>query len=157
MDNIKYYNDCLAYDFSMFAPKPQDVSRNKDNIVVMPDRNKKYAKRKKAARKAVASPALLIMTAVIALTGLCGSIAMRLKINEVNTQIKDVKAQIAELDSEKTELEVEMQRRISFANLEVEATELGMKKPEKENVVYIRVNDKDAAKTADGTLMVSES
>lgn len=157
MDNIKYYNDGLAYDFSMFAPKPQDVSRNKDNIVVMPDRNKKYAKRKKAARKAVASPALLIMTAVIALTGLCGSIAMRLKINEVNTQIKDVKAQIAELDSEKTELEVEMQRRISFANLEVEATELGMKKPEKENVVYIRVNDKDAAKTADGTLMVSES
>ena len=141
----------------MFAPKPQDVSRNTDNIVVMPDRNKKYAKRKKAARKAVASPALLIMTAVIALTGLCGSIAMRLKINEVNTQIKDVKAQIAELDSEKTELEVEMQRRISFANLEVEATELGMKKPEKENVVYIRVNDKDAAKTADGTLMVSES
>ena len=121
MDNIKYYNDGLAYDFSMFAPKPQDVSRNKDNIVVMPDRNKKYAKRKKAARKAVASPALLIMTAVIALTGLCGSIAMRLKINEVNTQIKDVKAQIAELDSEKTELEVEMQRRISFANLEVEA------------------------------------
>lgn len=157
MDNIKYYNDGLAYDFSMFAPKPQDVSRNKDNIVVMPDRNKRYAKRKKAARKAVASPALLIMTAVIALTGLCGSIAMRLKINEVNTQIKDVKAQIAELDSEKTELEVEMQRRISFANLEVEATELGMKKPEKENVVYIRVNDKDAAKTADGTLMVSES
>ena len=157
MDNIKYYNDGLAYDFSMFAPKPQDVSRNKDNIVVMPDRNKKYAKRKKAARKAVASPALLIMTAVIALTGLCGSIAMRLKINEVNTQIKDVKAQIAELDSEKTELEVEMQRRISFANLEVEATELGMKKPEKENVVYIRVNDKDAAKTADGTLMVSDS
>lgn len=157
MDNIKYYNDGLAYDFSMFAPKPQDVSRNKDNIVVMPDRNKQYAKRKKAARKAVASPALLIMTAVIALTGLCGSIAMRLKINEVNTQIKDVKAQIAELDSEKTELEVEMQRRISFANLEVEATELGMKKPEKENVVYIRVNDKDAAKTADGTLMVSES
>ena len=157
MDNIKYYNDGLAYDFSMFAPKPQDVSRNTDNIVVMPDRNKKYAKRKKAARKAVASPALLIMTAVIALTGLCGSIAMRLKINEVNTQIKDVKAQIAELDSEKTELEVEMQRRISFANLEGEATELGMKKPEKENVVYIRVNDKDAAKTADGTLMVSES
>ena len=49
-----------------------------------------------------------------------------------------------------------MQRRISFANLELEATELGMTKPEKDNVVYIRVNDKDAAKTADGTLMVSE-
>ncbi len=156
MDNIKYYNDSLAYDFGMFAPKPQKTAEQKNNIVVMPKANKNYAKRKRAARKAIASPALLVMTAVIVLTGLCGSIAMRIKINEVNAQINDVKAQIAELDSERTELEVEMQRRISYANLELEATELGMKKPEKENVVYIRVNDKNAAKTADGTLMVSE-
>lgn len=76
---------------------------------------------------------------------------MRIKINEVNSEIGEVKAAITELDSEKTSLEVEMQRRISFANLELEATQLGMRKMEKSNVKYIRVNDKDKAVKADGS------
>ncbi len=156
MDNIKYYNDSLAYDFGMFAPKTVSSPRKQDNIVVMPAVRKNHKNRKKAATRAVSAPALLIMTAVIVLAGLCGNIVLRLQINEVNSKINDVKAAIAELDSEKTVLEVEMQRRISYANLEVEATKLGMQKPEKDNVVYIRVNDKDACKTADGKLMVSE-
>ena len=156
MNNIKYYNDSLAYDFAMFAPKPARTERNNDNIVVMPKVRKNHATRRRAATKTVSAPTLLIVSAIIVLAGFCGNIALSLKINEVNAQISDVKAAIAELDSEKTELEIEMQRRISFANLELEATELGMTKPEKDNVVYIRVNDKDAAKTADGTLMVSE-
>lgn len=56
---------------------------------------------------------------------------MRIKINEVNSEIGEVRAAITELESEKTSLEVEMQRRISFANLELEATQLGMRKMEK--------------------------
>lgn len=31
-----------------------------------------------------------------------------------------------------------------------------MTKPEKDNVVYIRVNNKDAAKTADGNMVTAE-
>lgn len=156
MNNIKYYNDSLAYDFGMFAPKPATAVNTKDNIVVMPNVRKNYKNRKKAATKAVSAPALLVLTAFIVLAGLCGNIALRLQINEVNSNINEVKAAIAELDSEKTELEVEMQRRISYANLELEAVQLGMQKPEKENVVYIRVNNKDACRTSDGKLMVSE-
>ena len=76
---------------------------------------------------------------------------MRIKINEVNSEIGEVRAAITELDSEKTSLEVEMQRRISFANLELEATQLGMRKMEKSNVKYIRVNDKDKAVRSDGS------
>jgi cell division protein FtsL len=154
MNNLKYYNDSLAYDFEMFAPKTAERSKSRDNIVVMPDRASK--KRTRSATKAVSAPAMLIMTAVLVLAGLCGNIALRLQINEVNSQINSVRAQIAEVDSEKTELEMEMQRRISYSNLELEAVQLGMKKPEKENVVYIRVNDKNAAQTADGTFVVSE-
>ncbi len=152
MNNIKYYNDSLAYDFEMFAEKPAKRAEKRDNIVVMP----KSKTRNRAATRVVTAPALLIMTAVIVLAGLCGNIALRIKINEVNAEINNVKAAIAELDSEKTELEVEMQRRISYANLELEAVQLGMKKPEKDDVVYIRVNNKNAAKTSDGKLMVSE-
>ena len=154
MNNLKYYNDSLAYDFEMFAPKTAERSKSRDNIVVMPDRASK--KRTRSATKAVSAPAMLIMTAVLVLAGLCGNIALRLQINEVNSQINSVRAQIAEVDSEKTELEMEMQRRISYSNLELEAVQLGMKKPEKENVVYIRVNDKNAAQTVDGTFVVSE-
>ena len=90
------------------------------------------------------------------LMALCGNIALRLEINEVNSEISDMKAAVAELDSEKTALEVEMQRRISYANIELEATQLGMKKMSKDQVVYIRVNDKDAAKTTDGEIVIAE-
>jgi len=36
MDNLKYYNESLAYDFEMFMPKTNTAPKKKDNIVVMP-------------------------------------------------------------------------------------------------------------------------
>lgn len=156
MNNMKYYNDSLAYDFEMFAPKTAEPAKSRDNIVVMPKKAAVSKKRKQAAARKLSAPVSLIMAAVFVLAGLCGNIALRLEINEVNSEINDVKSAIAELDSEKTALEVEMQRRISYANLELEAVQLGMKKPEKENVTYIRVNDKNAAVTADGEFVNSD-
>lgn len=155
MNNLKYYNDSLAYNFEMFSPKTAEV-KSRDNIVVMPKTAAKTKKRNAAAAKSLSAPATLIMCAVFVLAGLCGNIALRLEINEVNSEINDVKAVIAELDSEKTSLEVEMQRRISFANLELEAVQLGMVKPDKDDITYIRVNDKNAAKIADGTIVSEE-
>lgn len=155
MNNMKYYNDSLAYDFEMFAPKTAEKRKTRDNIVVMPKKAAVSKKRKQAAARRLSAPVSAIMVAVFLLAGFCGNIALRLKINEVNAEINDVKSAIAELDSEKTSLEVEMQRRISFANLELEAVQLGMIKPEKENVTYIRVNDTNAARTADGEFMNS--
>lgn len=156
MDNLKYYNESLAYDFEMFMPKANTAPKKKDNIVVMPKAAAKVKKRRAAATKSLSAPVTLLMCAVFILAGLCGNIALRLQINEVNDEINTVKAAIAELDSEQVCLEVEMQRRISYSNLELEAVQLGMKKPDKENVTYIRVNDKNAAKTADGNFVSEE-
>lgn len=156
MNNMKYYNDSLAYDFEMFMPKTAENQNTRDNIVVMPKTAERSKRRTRAAARSLASPALLIMTAVFILAGLCGNIALRIKINEVNSEINGVKSAITELDSEKTSLEVEIQRRISYSNLELEATQLGMRKMEKSNVKYIRVNDKDKAVTADGKTVVAE-
>ncbi len=156
MDNMKYYNDSLAYDFEMFMPKNAEQKRTRDNIVVMPKTAERSRKRTRAAAKSLSSPMLLIMTAVFILAGLCGNIALRIKINEVNSEINEVKSSITELDSEKTSLEVEMQRRISYSNLELEATQLGMRKMEKSNVKYIRVNDKDKAVTVNGDTVTAE-
>ena len=153
---MKYYNDSLAYDFEMFMPKTAENQNTRDNIVVMPKTAERSKRRTRAAARSLTSPALLIMTAVFILAGLCGNIALRIKINEVNSEINGVKSAITELDSEKTSLEVEIQRRISYSNLELEATQLGMRKMEKSNVKYIRVNDKDKAVTADGETVVAE-
>ena len=52
MNNLKYYNDSLAYDFEMFSPKTAERPKSRDNIVVMPVANKKSkAKRRAAARR----------------------------------------------------------------------------------------------------------
>lgn len=150
MDNLKYYNDSLAYNFEMFMPKAKPESDPCDNIIVMPKVRSKAKIRAKNAKKALYSPVMVIMCTVIALTVLCAGIAIRLQINETTSKINDMRAVISELDSEKTALEVELQRRISYANLELEAVKLGMKKPQKEDVVYIRVNDTNAAVTSDG-------
>ncbi len=156
MNNIKYYNDSLAYDFEMFMPKEakkKPQSMPKDNVVVMP----KVAKKAKAKRHAAArrlSPAFsAILAVVFILSAVCCNLAIRLKINEVKSEINEVKSAIAELDSEKTVLEVELQRRISYANLEYEAMQLGMKKPDKDDVTYIKVNDSNVAKNSNGDLL----
>ncbi len=156
MNNLKYYNDSVAYDFEMFAPKTKEKKNTRDNIVVMPKAKTAANSKRSAATRHVSPTVSLIMCAIFVLAGFCGNISLRLKINEVNAQINDVKAVIAELDSEKTELEVELQRRISYANLELEAVQLGMCKPDKDSVVYIRVNDKNAAKTANGDILMAE-
>lgn len=153
MNNLKYYNDSLAYDFEMFMPKEAKRANNRDNIVVMPINNAAAKKRKRTAAKRLSAPATLVMCAVFILAGFCGNIALRLQINEVNSQINDVKSSIAQLDSEKTTLEVELQRRMSYENLELKATELGMIKPEKDSIVYIEINDKNAARIADGSFV----
>ncbi len=149
MNNLKYYNDSLAYDFEMFMPKEKQQN-NRNNIVVMPTRKTNNGRK---AAKRLSPTVLALMCVVFILVGLCGNIALRIKINEVNSEINDVKAAVAELDSEKTALEVEFQRRISYVNLELEAMSLGMKKPSKDDVTYIRVNDSDIAKNADGEVL----
>ncbi len=155
MNNIKYYNDSLAYDFEMFAPKPARQPRERDNIVVLPRERERQNRRTGAAARAMAPSLLAVMAAVFVLAGLCGNISLRLKINEVNSQINEMKTTINELQSERTSLEVEMQRRISYANLELEATQLGMRKLTKENVTYIRVHDQDTATIADGSTVTA--
>ena len=87
MNNVKYYNDSLAYDFEMFAPKTAETPKTRDNIVVMPKIAEKTRKRRRAAARRLVSPMGLVMTAVFVLAGLCGNIALRLQINELKKQV----------------------------------------------------------------------
>lgn len=153
MDNLKYYNDSLAYDFEMFMPRSAEPAR-KDNIVKLPQtKQQRFAKTR--AVKRVSASAFAVMTTVFVLAAMCGNIFLRLQINEVNSKINDVKNEISVLESQKTSLEVELERVISYSNIELEATEIGMQKMDKNQVKYIRVNDKNTAVTKDGETVES--
>ena len=153
VDNLKYYNDSMAYDFEMFMPKSAEPVR-KDNIVRLP-KTKQQKKMKKQAIKRVSAPFFVVMVAVFMLASMCGNIFLRLQINEVNSKISTVKSTINDLESKKTNLEVELERVISYSNIELEAAEIGMQKMEKDQVKYIRVNDKNTAVTKDGKTITS--
>ena len=57
MNNLKYYNDSLAYDFDMFMPSKSKKANNDDNII------KLAPKPKKKARRAVRAAIVLSITA----------------------------------------------------------------------------------------------
>lgn len=154
MDNLKYYNDSLAYDFEMFMPRSAEPIR-KDNIVKLPQ-SKAQSRAKKRAVKRLSASAFAVMTTVFVLAAMCGNIFLRLQINEVNSAINDIKTEINELQSQKTSLEVELERVISYSNIELEAAEIGMQKMDKDQVKYIRVNDKNTAVTKNGETVVSD-
>lgn len=151
MDNLKYYNDSLAYDFNMFMPS-EKRQRSDDNIVRLP----KSSKKSKAATRKLSVSAFAVLTAVFVLAGLCGNIFLRLQLNEVNSKINDTKTKIEQMESEKTSLEVELERRISYSNIELEATEMGMQKKDKSQVKYIRINEDNTASKNGGDTVVSK-
>ena len=147
MNNIKYYNDSLAYDFSMFMPRKE----KEDNIVKLP----KPKKRAKAATKQVSVTLSAVLISTFLLAILCGNIFLRLKTNELNSKINQTKAQIEELKNEKTTLDVELERRLSYSNIELEATEMGMRKKDKSQIKYIKVNENNTAAKGDGNTVNS--
>lgn len=147
MNNIKYYNDSLAYDFSMFMPR----EKKEDNIVKMP----KAKKRTKAAAKSVSSTVSALLVSAMLLGLLCGNIYFRLKTNELNTKINRTKTQIEALKNEQTTLEVEIERQLSYSNIELEATEMGMRKRDRSQIKYIRVNKNNTVETKDGNTVNS--
>ena len=95
------------------------------------------------------------MSFIVIFAALCGNIFLRLRINEVSSKINATKAAIEDLDSEQTSLNMELERRISYSNIELEATEMGMQKKDKSQVKYIRVNDKNPASTKNGIAVTS--
>ncbi len=151
MDNLKYYNESLAYDFNLFMPR--EKAQNTDNIIKMPRATVK--KRKAVAKRAVNVSLAAVLISAFFLAAVCGNIFLRIKVNEVSSEINEVNKEIGLLDAEYTRLFVDMEKVISYNNLETAAAELGMKKMDKNQVVYIQVNNKNAARISSGEKVVS--
>ena len=155
MNNLKYYNDSLAYDFQMFMPKEKPQAKPGNNVIKMPRQSAKKKARTKAVSVGFSASAFAVVSTIILVGALCSNICIRIHVNELNNNINDAKSLLNMKKSESVALQMEYENRISYINLEAEATELGMRKLEQDQVVYIRVNDKNMAKTGDGEIMMA--
>lgn len=133
IDNAPYYNDSLAYDFEMFMPREKKEKSTTEQII---------------KNKPKLQPKHKIDTVVICLGFLCFvlmilSLFVRVEISETCHQIQQLEKEVAALESEHTRLMCEYASITSYANLEEEATKLGMRKMTKDQVVYIRIHTED--------------
>lgn len=159
MNNLKYYNDSLAYDFDMFLPRERaeaaPKTAPKKNVIKLPE-SVTNAKRKARAKSQISSGLFAIVSTFVLVVALCFNLALRLKVNELNSQINRTKSELNTLKSESVALQMEYESRVSYSNLEKSAASLGMKKLDKDQVVYIKVNDKAKAITANGETIVAK-
>ncbi len=153
MNNAKYYNDSLAYDFELFMPKAKPEPRAE--IVKMPRKKSGKASRK-YARYQVSKTLTIVLIGALLVSMVCAGIALRVEISEVNSQIVDAKEELAALSGEETRIDMEFEKMISYKNIEETAQALGMKKMDKSQIVYIRVNNTNKAIDANGNVYTAE-
>lgn len=152
MNNLKYYNNNLAYDYELFLPREkreeQVPTPAAEKIVNMPEMTGKAGalrRRRQAVRQklfAIAASAMLIAL-------LCANIAMQVQVNETKSQIGAAQTELERLTNEETRLEMEMERLLSYKNIEQAAKELGMQKKEKSQVTYISTGVQSHAEVVD--------
>ena len=146
INNAPYYNDSLAYDFDMFMPK-----KYKPNNVIE-YKPKKTIKPKVKYRVDIVS----VFCVIAVFATIMYSLFLRVSICESDHSIKKLEKSISELQSEKSQLDFEYQSKMSYPNLEQKASELGMRKMTKDQVVYIFTNEENKAILQDGRIEVSD-
>ena len=154
MNNAKYYNDSLAYDFEIFMPKTQHSPRAE--IVKMPKKKVNKAIRRQARRE-VSKTASIIMIGLFLVSMILAGIALRVEISEVNSEIIKAKHELAALSGEETRINMEFEQMMSYKNIEEAAKALGMRKMDKSQIVYIRVNDTNKVIDSNGNVLTAEN
>lgn len=141
MDNNKYYNQNLAYDYDRFLPREKreeqtDYSNDADKIINLPKMSGEAGalrRQRQALRLRAFTVSAVIMVAIL----LCGNVFSHVALNETRKSITDAQKNLADLKSEETRLEMQIESLLSYKNIEEAARELGMQKKEKRQVTYI--------------------
>lgn len=148
---MKYYTGSLAHDYDLFLPKDRrnnQTQKNPAKIVKMP----KPKTRVRAFASPIAQKIGSVLTVAFILSMVFMQLFLRVQITEINDQIIKKRAAVEELISEEIRLQMELERKISYKNLEESAEALGMRKKERSQVTYIRINNANVAECADGSL-----
>lgn len=132
MDNSRYYTSVTAYDYSLFAAKESTARAlpKKQPVIKMPAK-------KAALNHAVSGVFSIVMIAVFILSMICAEIYLRAEITSVRAQTHAVQNELKELNGRETALQMQLEQKISYSNLEEEAKALGMQKPRRDQIVYL--------------------
>ena len=152
MNNLKYYEDSLAYDFSMFAPAKKVATTKKGKIIDIPEEQKKRAMRRRKAASGLSGKLSVILVTVFIIGMLGGNIFLRSQITETEQKIAKMDKEISLAESKLAAVNFKMEQKLSYSNLEAAATALGMRKLSKSQIVYIRTNEDNKAVLGEGEL-----
>ena len=152
MNNLKYYEDSLAYDFSMFAPAEKAAPSKKGKIIDIPEEQKKRAIRRKKAASGVSRKISIILVTLFIIGMLSGNIFLRSQISETEQKITKMENQISLAESKLASVNFKIEQKLSYNNLEEAAMALGMRKLSKSQIVYIRTNQENKAVLGEGEL-----
>ena len=145
MNNLKYYEDGLAYDFSMFSPAEKVSPSKRGKIIDIPEEQKKRAIRRKKAASGLSGKITAILATVFIIGMLSGNVFLRSQISETEHKINKIESQINLAESKLASVKFKMEQKLSYNNLEEAATALGMRKLSKNQIVYIRTNEDNKA------------
>ncbi len=146
MNNLKYYDDSLAYNFELFMP----AKEKKAKIVDMPESPRAKAARKKASKNMVAKKTSVVIGTLLILGFLLFSLFLRSQVTETRAKIEKINNEITEATGEETQINIELEKKLSYKNLDSTAYAMGMRKAEKNQIVYIKANEKNKAETGSG-------
>lgn len=147
---MQNYNNNLAYDFDLFAPKEKrgEVVELKTSKNVM--REDSAASLEKSAMPLRKVINILCVTAmVLAFIGF--QLYSNLVGTELTAQIDKAKNQLTELKSEETRLSMELENLVAYDNIEAAAKELGMQKREVSQTVYVNGGEDDTGVVIDNS------
>lgn len=147
---MQNYNNNLAYDFDLFAPKEKRgevVELKTSKNVMREDSAASLGKSAVSLRKVVS---ILCVTAmVLAFIGF--QLYSNLVGTELTAQIDKAKNQLTELKSEQTRLSMELENLVAYDNIEAAAKELGMQKREVSQTVYVNGGEDDTGVVIDNS------
>ena len=149
---MKNYFDSTAYDFERFAPERQEAE-----IITVPE-NKKAPRHKSNTspaeklkhRLSAAVGAVVIMLLVMM------QMQCQIQSSEVTEKIYQTKETISTLKSEQTRLNVEIENKVSFYNIEKIASERGMQKANNMQTKYINLCDEDVTEVTENAESIFE-
>jgi cell division protein FtsL len=134
---VANYQRNTAYNYESVAPKRRRAAKSAE-IKTLPRRRSK-------TKAHSSSPIAKIAVAGLIIFMICFNLSLRANIFNVKNEISAAEQEIEKLDSERVRLEMALENKISYDNIEIEAKKLGMQKVSKSQIHYIDTTDVDSA------------
>ena len=143
---MKYYVETTAYDFDLFLPSKKEQPKIR-NINNHKNKTGKNNKRRVGSRAFLGKYAFfLIFSSLILISGFA-TMLLKAEINETSVEISRIEKQITEKESEAKAIEAQIENLYSYKNIDEKAKEIGMGKPSKYQVNYIKVKHENEENT----------